>query len=318
MQVSVIVPVYNAEPYVRQAVESALNEPETGEVILVEDGSPDNALPVCQALEQEYAAVRLLRHPDGQNHGAGASRNLGIRAARCDCIAFLDADDFYLPGRFSQACQLLAEQPSTDGVYEAVGTYFQSERQRQQWFAKNITDLTTVKQRVAPGQLFEKLFTTSKTFGFFHTNGVVVRKGVFKHTGLFDEHLYWRQDSAMWLKMAAAVNLIPGRLEVPVSVRRVHDCNRVSTSDPRFRYYGFKLTETLFHWAMASRRVKPDSKNLILQRYLGEQLSQFINQGALVRKKQQTELLSRLGASYPKALTMPAWWHYWLLVSKPL
>ena len=100
MQISVIIPVYNAEDFVTLAVESALAQPETGEVILIEDGSPDNSLTICQELEEKYNKVRLLRHPHGRNKGAAASRNLGMKswrryvlitAARSTCTAFLAA-----------------------------------------------------------------------------------------------------------------------------------------------------------------------------------------------------------------------------------
>ncbi len=73
-EVSVVIPVYNAVPYVRQAVESALAQSQVREVLMVEDGSPDNALEVCRELAAEYPRVVLLRHPNGENRGAGASR----------------------------------------------------------------------------------------------------------------------------------------------------------------------------------------------------------------------------------------------------
>lgn len=76
MKVSVVIPVYNAAPFVRDAVESALAQPETGEVILVEDGSLDDSLTVCRALAAENDRVKLYRHPNGENCGAGASRFL--------------------------------------------------------------------------------------------------------------------------------------------------------------------------------------------------------------------------------------------------
>jgi glycosyltransferase involved in cell wall biosynthesis len=121
MKVSVIVPVFSAELYLRQAVFSALQQPETAEILLVEDGSPDGCLAICHRLQQEHASVRVLRHPNGQNHGPSASRNLGIREAVFPFIAFLDADDFYLPGRFSLARQLFELHEEADGVYEATG-----------------------------------------------------------------------------------------------------------------------------------------------------------------------------------------------------
>ena len=101
LEISVIIPVYNAAAYVRQAVESALAQPEVREVLLVEDGSPDNALEVCQQLAAEHQRVILLHHPNGENRGAGASRNLGMRNAHFPIIAFLDADDYYLPAQNS-------------------------------------------------------------------------------------------------------------------------------------------------------------------------------------------------------------------------
>jgi len=67
MKVSVIIPVYNAEKFVRNAVASALFHEEVKEIILVEDNSPDNALAVCQELALENDRVRLYQHPGGIN-----------------------------------------------------------------------------------------------------------------------------------------------------------------------------------------------------------------------------------------------------------
>lgn len=97
MKISVIIPVYNAEEFVSQAVESALQFDEVHEVILVEDKSPDNALQVCTQLAEKHTRVRLYQHPDKGNHGAGPSRNLGIEKSTGDFIAFLDADDYFRP-----------------------------------------------------------------------------------------------------------------------------------------------------------------------------------------------------------------------------
>ena len=120
MQVSVIIPVYNAAEYVQQAVESALAQPETAEVILIEDGSQDSSLAVCQETADAHSKVHLYRHPDGKNHKQPASLNLGILRSTHEFIAFLDADDSYLPGRFSVARELFATDSELEGVYEAL------------------------------------------------------------------------------------------------------------------------------------------------------------------------------------------------------
>lgn len=120
--VSVVIPVYRAPAFVRMALESALAQPEMSEVLLVEDGSPDDSLAVCEELRSLHSRVRLLRHPGGANRGAGASRNLGIETATAPYVAFLDADDYFLPGRFARDVALLEQDAGVVGVYRVMGS----------------------------------------------------------------------------------------------------------------------------------------------------------------------------------------------------
>ena len=124
--VSIVIPFYNARDYITQAVEFALGQPETGEVLLIEDNSPDGGIEVCQSLANKYPKVRLLKHLDGRNHGAGASRNLGIRNAHYPFIAFLDADDYYLENRFQATKEIFKQHDDIDGVYEALGIEYEN------------------------------------------------------------------------------------------------------------------------------------------------------------------------------------------------
>jgi glycosyltransferase involved in cell wall biosynthesis len=274
MRISVITPVYNAADFVREAVESALAQPEVAEVILVEDASTDNSLTVCETLAAEDARVRLYRHRDGANRGAGASRNLAIQKSTCPYIAFLDADDFYLPGRFTVAAQRLDENPDLDGVYEAIGAHFQSEAVRAQWldsqneetFLHGDFALTTVTQNVPPDALFETL--VSGGMGYFHGDGLLVKRTVFDRTGWFDEHLRLHQDKAMWLKMAAVSRLAGGRLEEPVAMRRVHAHNRItaSRSAADVNRTLALMWETVWLWSY--RNLPAPRHQLVLKAYL--------------------------------------------------
>src|SRR5689334_20372935 len=114
--VSVVIPVYNAAGFIRTAVESALMQSEVKEVILVEDASPDGSLAECEKLVAEYSLLRLYRHPEGANKGAGASRNLGMEKASHEYISFLDADDYFLPDRFKETFSVFQKNPDADGV----------------------------------------------------------------------------------------------------------------------------------------------------------------------------------------------------------
>lgn len=247
MKISVIIPVYNAENYVRNAVASALQQPETGEILLVEDDSPDNCLQICQDLGKEYEKVRLLRHPDGKNHGAGATRNLGIKNAGFDYIAFLDADDYYLPGRFTVAKKLFQQCHDIDGVYEATGVEFHSAKGKQKWRSSGRKDLMTMTENLPPDYLFEELVRGKK--GTFHLDALTVKKRIFEKSGYFFEHLRLHQDTAMIVQMSAYGRLFPGRLTKPVAMRGIHAQNRITSGFNKF-HTRFLYCDTLFHWAV--------------------------------------------------------------------
>lgn len=98
--VSVIIAAYNAAATVGLAVRSAIAEPETGEVVVVDDCSSDNtAETACRAAAGD-PRVKVLRQE--QNRGPSAARNRAIDAATMPFIAVLDADDRFLPGRFAR------------------------------------------------------------------------------------------------------------------------------------------------------------------------------------------------------------------------
>jgi glycosyltransferase involved in cell wall biosynthesis len=232
-QISVIVPAYNAEKLIRKAVESALQFEEVGEVILVEDGSPDNTLDVCVQLEKEYSKVKLYRHPDGVNKGAGATRNLGIRKASNDYIAFLDADDYYLPNRFDAERKLLPDDDSIDGIYGAIGTVYYSKAAKENFGYKFSQELLTVSKNINPEDLRYALLGMGRddeSSSFFHLDALTVKKSLIEKAGYFNEKLRLHQDSDIIIKMSFLGNLVPGIIGEPVGMRGIHEQNRITTS----------------------------------------------------------------------------------------
>jgi len=100
-KVSVILPCYNSEKYLRQCLDSILNQTlKDMEVICVDDGSSDSTLEILRGYAQADARVRVLTQPNG---GAGAARNNGLRQARGEYLSFLDADDFFEPTMLEEA-----------------------------------------------------------------------------------------------------------------------------------------------------------------------------------------------------------------------
>jgi len=268
MEVSVIIPVYNAAGFVRQAVESALQQPETAEVILVEDGSPDNSLEVCRQLAAEHDRVHLHQHPRGANRGAGASRNLGMQRSASRFIAFLDADDFYLPKRFTAAERVFASHTDCDGVYEAIGIHFEDEMARQRWLQTDqALGMMAFASNVSPEDVFRMKVKGGS--GDVSPDGLVIRRAVLQRLGYMNEALRLHQDTEFILRLAAVGRLMAGRLDEPVAVRRVHGGNRISASRSAAEVYRdfMKMWVAVYRWC--GERGLKEHQHLVLKRLLG-------------------------------------------------
>jgi glycosyltransferase involved in cell wall biosynthesis len=251
MKVSVVIPAFNAAPYLEQAVESACNQAQTAEVIVVDDGSTDNTAELCRAMMLRYPNLVFLQHAGGKNCGAGPSRNLGIRKASNDFIAFLDADDFFLPGRFARTEEVFVEQPDADGVYECLGIFFQTEEAKTIWFRRFRHELTTVSQLIPPEQLIYKMAPLGK-MGWFSGDALTVKKSIFEKCGYFSD-LRLSQDTELFMKMSITSRLFPGNITTPVAMRRVHDNNRI-TIDKQFNYKNrMQLWMQMMSWVRSEK-----------------------------------------------------------------
>ena len=226
MRISVIIPIYNAAAYLTKAVRSALDQPEVAEVILVEDASPDNALEIAESLANTDQRVKVFQHSDKKNHGAGASRNLGIKKSSCDFIAFLDADDFFLPNRFKKTKEVFETSERIDGVYEAIGFYNYTKmdfKKHGRLVGKNW--LTTIDSGIPPSELFRAFLFGDQ--GWWSLDGFTIKKSLLDKTGLFDTALIQAQDTDFLLRTCLYGHLKGGCLNQAVTMRGFHDHNRI-------------------------------------------------------------------------------------------
>jgi glycosyltransferase involved in cell wall biosynthesis len=263
--VSVIVPVYNAAQYLREAVESAISIDCVGEVLLIEDCSIDNSLEVCLQLEGEYERVRLVHHAEKVNLGAGKARNLGIKAAAFDYISFLDADDYYLPNRFEKEVLIFSKHTEIEGVYGCTGAVFANDIVRRHFLDRYKTEETTVTDVIDDGKLLYYLLFGGK--GRFHTNAITLRKSVFYKAGFFDQELKLAQDSDMWARLAATCHLVAGNTETPVAIRRVHETNRIHSADAVIEKYRRIMYLKLFGWSVGRSDLAFGQKNYFFLAY---------------------------------------------------
>jgi glycosyltransferase involved in cell wall biosynthesis len=139
--VSVIMPFYNVAPYFREAVESVLVQTDARwELLLADDGSTDGST----AIAVEYAGaypekIRLLRHRGAPHQGTVAARNLAIAEAKGDYLAFLDADDVWLPGKLAYQLSLARSHPQAALICGAT------------WYWYSWTHANKADERIAVG-----------------------------------------------------------------------------------------------------------------------------------------------------------------------
>lgn len=124
--ISIVVPVYNAERFVRETMDSVLAQSYPHwELLLVEDGSSDGTVSVIEHYieEREETRIRLIRQP--ANMGAAMARNRGVREAKGRYIAYLDADDLWAPKKLEHQLRFMQER---DIAFAFTGYEFADER----------------------------------------------------------------------------------------------------------------------------------------------------------------------------------------------
>lgn len=206
IRISVVIPCYRQAQYLGDAVGSALAQDVDGkEVIVVNDGSPDATRVVAASFGD---AVRYIEQ---ENRGLSSARNAGIRAARGAYVAFLDSDDYYLPGTLSTLAAYLDRHPRVGLVCgdallvkddEVVGR--KSERSGRPRRPGNFR-WETVEYCATPST-------------------VMMRRHCFHEVGPFDERLRnAAEDWHLWMRLSLACDM--AYLDRPLTAYRLHRNN---------------------------------------------------------------------------------------------
>lgn len=202
--VSAIIPAYNAAAFLAEAVGSVRAQTHRAiEIIVVNDGSTDNTREVVQGLGDGIVYV------EQPNSGPAAARNTGIRRARGEFIAFLDADDLWQPTKVEKQLAAFAAHPGAALVYTQM-VNFSLERGREP---------RPFPAEVSSGRIFERLLVENLIL----LSGAMIRADVLREVGGFDEGLITAEDTNLWLKIARR-HEIRGLDEVLV-LRRKHGDN---------------------------------------------------------------------------------------------
>jgi glycosyltransferase involved in cell wall biosynthesis len=182
-RVSVIIPAHNAARFVTETVESVLNQKHRDlEVIVVDDGSTDETAEVLRAFGDR---IVLRSQPNG---GVARARNEGARVATGEWLAFLDADDLWLPDKLER--QLGLADPSTSWIYSDRFNF------------GNCVDIPEVQSEITAmheGDVFTALLTEGN---FISSSTVIVRKEIFDRVGGYCENLRGTEDWDLWIRVS--------------------------------------------------------------------------------------------------------------------
>jgi glycosyltransferase involved in cell wall biosynthesis len=184
--VSVVIPAYNAAWCVGKAIDSVLAQDfQDMEVIVVNDGSTDETADVLAGYGD---AIRVVHKSNG---GMSSARNAGIRVASGELIAFLDSDDWWLPGKLRRQVELMRARPEV-GFSSAAARVEDADGRLVNFWACEVWEGSFLVQRFQ---------SHSGIAG--GSSALIVRRVLFDRAGLYDEGLGGAEDADLWIRLAA-------------------------------------------------------------------------------------------------------------------
>ena len=194
---SVIIPAYNAEKYITQAVESVKNQNWNGacEIIVIDDGSKDNTAAVAEKL-----GVKVLRK---ENQGAASARNAGLREAVGELILLLDADDVFTPNALEALYSPMTKDDTCAAVFSMAKDFISPELTAEQ------------KAQLKPRE---------GAYGGVLPGCSLIKRDVFDKVGLFDDTMSSGETVAWQLKLRDS-GLKCAKIDIVTLERRLHLTN---------------------------------------------------------------------------------------------
>lgn len=203
--VSVVIPTYNREAFLPDAIDSVLSQTlRPYEIIVVDDGSTDATSKVLEKYSNEITIIRQ------ENSGVSVARNAGIKIASGSLVAFLDSDDIWLPKKLARELECFESDPALALVHSDVFLLKDGVRTRPRSGREKFS-----------GNCYSEFFFESPAFPILST--VMVRASSIARVGLFDEHLRTSEDIDFWLRIA---RFYPFKfINESLILRRIHGQN---------------------------------------------------------------------------------------------
>jgi glycosyltransferase involved in cell wall biosynthesis len=237
--VSIVIPVHNGEEYIKEAIDSCLNQTYKNiEIIVVDDESTDNTLKILR----EYGDRITVIHVEKQN-GLGNVLNIGIRASKGEYIARMDADDVMYPDRISKQLDYMLSNPNCVAVGGQIDIIDKD---------GNITDHR--EYAVEDKDIKKNMFL----FQPFAHPAVMLRRSALEDVSLYPENIWKVEDVKLFFLLSKEGEF--HNIEDTVLKYRV----TFNTQSQSNMLDHFKKTNEIREWAKKELGVKPSSKQFIL------------------------------------------------------
>ncbi|MFZ4288419.1 glycosyltransferase family 2 protein [Variovorax sp. HJSM1_2] len=241
-RISVVIPCYNAERYIAAAIESVLAQewPDL-QIVVVDDGSKDAS---AQIIQQRFPQVLLVQQP---NQGVAAARNTGIAASNGEWIAFLDADDLWLPGKLHRQWQSLESNAEAQMAYTAWQTWESSDATPTPAFLSQLENDAhdAAKWQGASGWIYPQLLLDCVVW----TSTVLMQRTLLREIGGFNTTLRIGEDYDLWLRASRRTPI--ARVNAPTALYRQHP-ESITKSAPQKNYQGEVVQHALVQWGYQS------------------------------------------------------------------
>lgn len=254
--VSVIIPVYNGEKYIRCAIDSVLKQDyQSIEIVVIDDGSSDSTL---QILNEYGDKVSIYQQP---NKGSAAARNLGIKMANGTYIAFLDADDYWFPGKISAQMQALR----ATGCRMAYTRFLFWHADTDNGWPDPASVLFQDRLAFKPGSKVEPKWVYADLLldCLVWTSTVLIAKEELSRVGGFDEDLRKGQDYDLWLRLSRTIQM--AYLDQVSALYRLHGESITHTPNSRCFEYEI-LSKAVNEWGITGPDGRSPGKDVIIKR----------------------------------------------------
>lgn len=292
--ISVVIPCYNAASYIGATLRSVFAQQWPGlEVLVVDDGSRDGS---AELVEREFPQVRVLRQP---NQGVAVARNTGIRAASGRWIAFVDADDIWLPGKLQAQWALLQATPGARIAYTAWQVWDSTAPEPEPAYLAALQSAADQPRwQGASGWIYDQLLLDCWVW----TSTVLAERSLFDEVGLFDTALKVGEDYDLWLRISRVSPIL--RVPRPLALYRNH-AQSITKRPHDTNYQALVISRAIERWGYTCPG-GPDADRHAVSRGLARSWTYFagahLQAGDPRRALQACRQALRLAPT-----TLPAW-----------